>query len=63
MSAIVAILILGVKMAKNKPPIELKNLKLESKVSKRDRAQFNISFFRVEEKEMLTLIFGNVYLV
>jgi hypothetical protein len=36
MSAIVAILILGLKMATNKPPVELKNLKLESKVSKRD---------------------------
>jgi len=31
MSAIVAILILGLKMATNKPPVELKNLKLESK--------------------------------
>jgi hypothetical protein len=41
MSAIVAILILGLKMASNKPPVELKNLKLESKASKRDFLQSN----------------------
>jgi len=44
MSAIVAILILGLKMATNKPPVELKNLKLESKVSKRDFVRNLIHF-------------------